>query len=239
VGPTILKFASYNIHSCVGRDGRYDPERISEVINQIQADAVGLQEVDAGYGKGSDLDLLARLSRDTGMDGISGATRLSPRGDFGNALLARWPIETVRLKSIGLPGREPRGVIDAGLDMGGVKIRMVVTHFGLRASERASQARELIRMTETIQESFLVVAGDFNEWARRGKALRRLNRFFGPSWPVRTFPSRLPLFSLDRIWVKPSGSVTQVHAHRSGLSRVASDHLPVVAQVSLDGVVRG
>jgi endonuclease/exonuclease/phosphatase family metal-dependent hydrolase len=79
-----------------------------------------------------------------------------------------------------------------------------------------------------------MLLGDLNEWLPLGRPLRWLHAYFGRPPAVRSFPALLPLMALDRIWVRPRRHLLSVQAHRSPASRVASDHLPVTAEISFE-----
>src|SRR5262245_18462070 len=111
-------------------------------------------------------------------------------------------------------------------------MRVIATHLGLRPGERAEQVRRLIAAVECDTPHPTLLSGDVNGWYLWGRPLRWLHSHFreAPATPP-TFPARRPLFALDRIWVSPVGSVRQVANHMSPLARVASDHLPLKAQI--------
>jgi endonuclease/exonuclease/phosphatase family metal-dependent hydrolase len=231
----LLTAVSYNIHQCVGTDGRRDPERVAAVIREINADIIGLQEIDfnpRGEKKSHQLDFLAEA---TGMSAIAGQTIRRLEAEFGNALLTRCEVGTVRLHDISVGRRQPRGVIDAEVAFQGRIIRVLVTHLGLAINERRRQAESLLRMLDAHGENydFTLVIGDINEWRPRGFASHRLDAYFGRLPAPRSFPSFFPVFSLDRIWVTPKAALQEIRTANDGLARVASDHLPVVATVDL------
>src|SRR3954470_14427795 len=217
-----LRIASYNVHGCRGSDGRKDASRIAEVIYELGCDTVGLQEVDYR------LDYIAgRL----GMQAVPGLTLVRHDGPFGNALLTTRPVLEVRRLALGYGRREPRNALDVDLEVGGGKLRVIVTHLGLFAAERRWQVRKLLEMVRDTEES-LVVLGDINEWFPLSRPLRWFNRLLGRSMAERSFPSRWPLFALDRVWVRPRRALLALKAHRSPIAAVASDHLPVKAIVA-------
>ncbi len=227
-----LSLASYNIHSCFGTDRKYLPERIVEVIQALDVDVVGLQEVDMGLLADGQpqLDFLASSLR---LTAIAGASFCDHRGHFGNALLTRLPIQSTRRIDLSVRRFEPRGAIDALLHIDGLGLRVVATHLGLNAAERRLQVRHLLHALDAEpQDRPWLMLGDFNEWRPTGGALRALNRRFGPSGTLRTFPSRFPMLPLDRIWIWPRPAVHRLHTYATPLSRVASDHLPIRAEVA-------
>ena len=222
---------SYNIHQCVGIDGKCDPQRIAAVIHDTKADIIGLQEVDfnlVGEKKSHQLDYLAEA---TGMKAVAGPTIRRTDLEFGNALLTRWEIGHVRFHDVTVVRRQPRGVIDAEIICKGKIVRVLVTHFGLALNERRRQAQSLIKILRQQKASYALtlVIGDINEWRPRGFALYSLDGHMGKAPSRRSFPSFFPVFALDRIWVKPRGALVQVKIANHGLARTASDHLPVLA----------
>jgi endonuclease/exonuclease/phosphatase family metal-dependent hydrolase len=225
--------ATYNIHRCVGMDWRHDAERVAGVIRELDADVIGLQEVDARYHVEDGDDQAEYLAAATGMTAVYGPALVRHSGSYGNAVLTRWPVKAVRRVEIGVNGREPRAVLDTDIEIAGFPVRVVVTHFGLRSSERRLQTEMLVRLLGMGDYACTILLGDFNEWAPIGHTLRRLNAVMGRSPAVRSFPSRLPTLALDRIWVHPVAALVQVRAHRSPLACRASDHLPVLGVVEL------
>jgi len=231
--PAVAVVATYNIHRCIGSDWRHDADRVASVIRELDADVVGLQEVDARYHIEDGDDQAEYLAGATGMSAVSGPALVHHRGSYGNAILTRWPVKAVRRVEIGVIGREPRAVLDTDLEIAGVGVRVVVTHFGLRSSERRLQTEMLARMLGPRDERCTILLGDFNEWTPMGHTLRRLNGLLGRSPAVRSFPSRCPALALDRIWVSPVSALVRLGAHRSRLACRASDHLPVLGEVQL------
>jgi endonuclease/exonuclease/phosphatase family metal-dependent hydrolase len=228
----VLALASYNIHRCFGTDRKYLPERIAEVIQALDADIVGLQEVDMRLlvdGR-PQLEFLAETLR---MNAIAGAAIQDHRGHFGNALLTRLPVDAVRRLDLSVRRFEPRGAIDSEMRFAGGALRVVATHLGLNAAERRLQVRYLLHALDGAPRGApCIVVGDFNEWKPTGGALRALNRRFGPSVALRTFPSRFPLLPLDRIWVWPPPAAHRVQVYATPLTRSASDHLPIRAEIT-------
>src|SRR5438552_12975204 len=217
-----LRIASYNVHGCVGTDRRKDAARIAAVIRELDCDTIGLQEVDYR------LDYIAQR---LGMQVVPGLTLVRHDGPYGNALLTRRKVLDVRRLELGYGRREPRNALDVDLDIGGQKLRVIVTHLGLFAPERRWQVRKLIELMRETEER-LVVLGDINEWFPFSRPVRWFNRLLGHSVVERSFPSRPPLFALDRVWVRPRPALLALKAHRSPLAALASDHLPVKAIVA-------
>lgn len=227
--------ASYNIHQCVGMDRRRDAGRIASVIRDLDCYAIGLQEVDSRAGPHADSMQLEYLARATGMEALAGPTILRHDGDYGNALLTRRPVLAVRRHDLSFAGSEPRGALDVDLEVDGHRVRVIVTHLGLRPAERRYQVKLLLRLLHPVEPGQVVVAlGDINEWLPIGRPLRWLHGLLGSPPSQRTFPTWFPLLALDRVWVRPRTSLIDVRTHAGPLARVASDHYPLKAVISLE-----
>jgi endonuclease/exonuclease/phosphatase family metal-dependent hydrolase len=226
-----ITLASYNIHLGIGNDGQFLPERIAGVLAELTADVIALQEVESGTG---DFDMFAYLRDRVGFTAVLGPTLEFAGRQYGNALLTRCRVLEVRRIDLSVPRREPRGALDVVLDCGGQPVRVVCTHLGLRPAERRHQIRSLLRSVEGYRAMPTVLMGDINEWFLWGRPLRWLHRRFGSARAGRTFPARLPLFALDRIWVTPSHLLRSVRVHSTPLARAASDHLPLIARMATD-----
>jgi len=226
-----LRVVSYNVHSCIGSDGRFAPERIAEVLAGLDADLVALQEVEERRVDGC---LVSELLADRlGMHAYPGPTLKRSDADYGNLLLARPAADGVMRHEISVPRREPRGIIEADFGLDDVQLRMFVTHLGLSGAERRKQLDLLLSVLERDGADVRVLAADFNEWFPIGRFHRRLGRGFGRSTRHKTFPATLPLLSLDRIYVAPATALKSSRIERSKLARNASDHLPVVCELAI------
>ena len=225
-----LRVATWNIHGGVGADGCYVPQRIVGVLHELDADIVALQEVASQEAHTS---FLADLERDTGYHVVAGFLRQHHGTDFGNAILSRFPVRKVERLDLAVERCEPRGALDVCIDLGlRPLLRVVATHLGLRPYERREQVRRILAKVECDSPHPTLLMGDLNEWYLWGRPLRWLHSHFRemPASP-RTFPSRRPLFALDRIWVSPAGSLRRLARHATPLARRASDHLPLIAEI--------
>jgi endonuclease/exonuclease/phosphatase family metal-dependent hydrolase len=232
-----VRVVTYNIHTCVGVDRRYDPGRISTVLREIDADIACLQEVDARRRSERHADQWAYLGAATGCRVVTGTGIRQPRGRFGNAILTRFPVLAARLIDLTVAGCEPRGAIDADVLIGERVLRVIATHFGLHAAERRQQANRLMAaLVEPVPSNrreahAVLLMGDLNEWRGRRGAILSLDRRLGPSAAPRTFPSWMPVLALDRIYADGRAILRDVGVYRSPLARLASDHLPLVGSL--------
>jgi endonuclease/exonuclease/phosphatase family metal-dependent hydrolase len=230
---TPITVVSYNIHRGIGLDRRRDLDRIAAVIAETGGDIVGLQEVirDDGTPVG---DQAVYLAERLGMSMIMGETRPhGAAGMYGNAILTRLPVVGSLRCDLSRGGREPRGCLRVDLGVDDVTLHVFNCHFGLAFRERREQLKLLAGF---IRDGGCggprVVLGDFNEW-HRGPVTRGLKlEFSSPMRRMRrTHPAMFPLFKLDRIYWDVELEGEDFHVHRSRLSRVASDHLPVMARL--------
>lgn len=234
-----LGLGSYNVHKAVGRDMRRDPARTIDVIGEIGADVVALQEVDRRFGAREGVLDLDMLHARTGLSPVPLTDRLgrSAHGWHGNLLLFRGA-EIEDARPVTLPGLEPRGAIVADMRVAGQPLRIIAAHLGLLHQSRLLQARRLTQEVEQAAGRPVILMGDLNEW-RLGvgcslmplrKGLRAVKR---SAATVNSFPSALPMLPLDRIISCHLVNLLGIETHDSPLARIASDHLPIKARVRL------
>lgn len=232
--------ATYNIHKCVGRDGRFSPARIGFALEELAADIIAIQEFDnRAIHKRPEMtpgDLASPLD----MHCIAQPTMEDPHGGFhGNLLLARYPISDVRHVDLGRSGPEIRRAILARVDLPAGGITVVATHLGLSVPGRRRQARVLVDAVEAFAQGRpVIMLGDFNEWLPIGGCNGILTDRFDGGTKRRSFPVRMPLLPLDRIWVGGGLTVEALRVHHTATTAEASDHLPVVADVSAASAIR-
>ncbi len=227
-----LTVASYNIHKARGLDGRVDLNRIRAVLEEIDADVIGVQEV---YNRQAEA-----LAHQLGLRLVMGVTwNRTDGGPYGNAVLTRLAIHDSHTFDLTHRRREPRGGVRVDVALEGLVLHLFNVHFGLGIRERAKQVNLLVREHILRQDlaGARVVVGDLNEWFP--SAVRRaLRRELHAPRVRRTHPSPLPLFALDRIYWDRALHGGRFHVHRSPLARVASDHLPVFARLKVPIVDR-
>lgn len=230
-----LSIGSYNVHSCVGLDRRCSPSRIASVLQELDCDIYALQEVDNEPGKDDDSQQLEYLSQEMSMAAVPGMRIVRHSGQYGNALLTRFPVISVHRHDLSY-GKwlEPRGALDVELDVDGRALRVIATHLGLSRSERRFQWRQLLAaIASSPPDHPTVVLGDMNEWFPRAGTLRDAHKILGEALAPPEFPSFAPFLALTRIWVRPVDAIVSIAVHRSQLARRASDHLPLRAVIDV------
>ena len=232
-----LRAATYNVHACVGRDGRYDADRVAAVIAELDADVVALQEftypASVALETRSPVVFVALDRYECALGPTRQRTRRAVLECFGNALLTRHPIVEVHRIDLSMERREPRGALAATIDAGGAPLHVLATHLGLRIHERRFQVSQILEYLDSVRDSTVVVLGDFNDWLPGRSAAHVLDRRLGRPPRPATFPVAWPLVALDRIWVEPRCALRRIDVHATPTARVASDHLPVVAEIDV------
>lgn len=228
-----ITFASYNIHKAVGLDRKRDPERILSVLHEIDADVIALQEADRRIGDRASVLPRAEID-DSPWRVVEVARRPRSIGWHGNALLVRREYDIHSSDALELPTIEPRGAACAEIGIEGHRLRIIGTHLDLSGLRRRDQIRAMLRFVERCEEDHpTIIMGDFNQWGRQTGAMRE----FGDGWqivtPGRSYPSRQPVAALDRIVASAHWTCLLAQVHHTGLSAVASDHLPVIATLEL------
>src|SRR5688500_6212731 len=203
-----LTVATYNIHRCVGRDGRFDPNRILNVLKGLDADVIALQEI--LWEPHDALHLLHQFAAQLNYRAIAGPTLLRRDGHYGNAILTRLDVRSVNHIDLSVAGHETRGAIDALLTGATGSVRVIATHLGLWPSERRKQMRRLLALLAGDTANPAVLMGDLNEWFLWGRPLRWLRAYFGHTPAPATYPARFPVFALDRIWTKPATELCSI-----------------------------
>ncbi|HVS54450.1 MAG TPA: endonuclease/exonuclease/phosphatase family protein [Opitutaceae bacterium] len=244
--PTV-RLMTYNTHGCGGMDGRVSPRRVAHVIRREMPDIVALQELDLGRRRSRAEDQAAIIAGAAEMKHVEFCPTVT-RGDehYGHALLSRWPMQVV--KRARLPNDpdswwvEPRSAIWARVDIEGRTINVITTHLGLGVRERMMQMAALCG-PEWIGgipgDEPVLLCGDFNMMpgsAPYRHALTRLadaQRIAPGHRPRSTFNSWRPLVRIDHIFVSAHFAAQKITVVRNDLTRVASDHLPLMADLKV------
>lgn len=227
-----LRIATYNIRKAVGLDRRRDPDRILRVISGLDADIVALQEADRRLPPREpvlDRELLRQV---TGLVPVPFEHGRKSLGWHGNGLLVRQGWRIVSFDHHDLPGVEPRGAVQAVLDIGGARMRVFGVHLGLLRAARRAQLTALLGIIGRGGWLPTLIAGDYNERSLR-VGLGRLSRRFAIVDAGPTFHARHPIFPLDRIAHSSEFRVDRAEVVKGQEAQLASDHLPLVAELSL------
>ncbi len=237
-----MRIATYNVHSCIGMDGRCAPERIAAVIAEMDADVVCLQELDVGRARTGAMDQAAEIARILAMQFHFNATIQEVTGRYGDAILSKTPFTLMRAGSFPnaprpLP-RESRGAIWIETTVDGHPWQIINTHFGLGHGERRLQAHWLVSdwIVPALSRTPVVVCGDFNSRPASmvhkilGDPLRDVFSEYRQRHS-RTFSTRWPLVCLDYIFVSPDVRVRLAECPRTPLAALASDHFPIFAEI--------
>lgn len=225
-----IRVMTWNIHGGVGPDGRRDMQRVVDLIRGQEPHVVALQEIDSRRRKASQVDAFAYLEEELGGHAHSSRLMRGPGGDYGHAVISRWPMSEARYHDLSYRQREPRAAIEITAHTPRGPLHLVATHLGLTFKERHYQA---LRLAEIVQRGSCptVLMGDLNDWIGRGSTQRILDELFPGHSHLRTFPSFFPLLPLDRIYCRPTAMLLSCWTVPS--ARLASDHLPVVADLAV------
>jgi endonuclease/exonuclease/phosphatase family metal-dependent hydrolase len=230
-----VKVVSWNIHRCFGTDRKYRPDRIVEALREIDGDVIALQEVDSSLRAEDGRDQLSYIASGLQMKAVMGPTLARDYGVYGNAILSRYPLMSSEEFDLSYRKVEPRGALAAVIEAPFGRVRIVNTHLGLKHWERVFQIDKLLGGLVWRTEKHTILLGDFNEWLPISGNNLRLERAFGGGIPrLKTFPSPWPRFSLDRIFLSGPASDLEYEVPRTPVTRVASDHLPIVLRFSLN-----
>jgi endonuclease/exonuclease/phosphatase family metal-dependent hydrolase len=235
--PTVVRVATYNIHRSRGLDGRTRPDRIADVLQGVGADIIALQEVvGAGPWHGGHAEAIGAA---LGMGWVMAAARELRRHAFGNVILSRFPIVHHARYDLSWKTCEPRCCQRVDVDLGGRLLHMYNVHFGTAILERRVQAERLAGIVADRRVvGPKVVLGDFNEWTRGPASALLSERLQGLDLAAhlrrrRTYPGVLPLVHLDHIYYEGAVEVGHVELVRTRRALIASDHLPLVAELSI------
>lgn len=229
--PRKLRLASYNIRKAKGVDGRYDPGRIIDILAQLEADVVAVQEVDFRWrGRPAALSA-AMIAGHTDYEIVPVPGAGDSLGFHGNALLVRRGTLVQAVTPLILPGLEPRGALRADLDIGG-RFSIIATHLGLTRYHRQGQLAA-IRAGLAPDALSSVIMGDFNEWSA-DRGLDPLRADFAVHAPGKSFHAAMPMAALDRIALSRDITLIDGGVVQTPQSLKASDHLPVWGDVVID-----
>lgn len=229
----MIKVASYNMRKAIGTDRRRMPERTLEVLREIDADIIALQECDRRLGERAGVITAHLLDEHTPWVAVPLAIRAKSMGWHGNALLVRKDATVSGQRRIEIPALEPRGAVRADVTTNGVTLRVVGMHLDLSGLWRRKQAHAILTEVDGCTPQLpSVLMGDLNEWTPRSGCLRDFGRThcFAETGP--SFHARHPVGRLDRIMVSSELTIVDAGVHHSAAARKASDHLPIWATLA-------
>jgi endonuclease/exonuclease/phosphatase family metal-dependent hydrolase len=246
----LIRVLSYNMHRAIGVDRLFRPERIAKVINHHQADIVLLQEVDVGVPRSRKLDLAKEMAEAAGYPHF--ATGLNVKlfkGKYGNATLSKFPITRSRNINLTVGKRKARGCLHTTIEINNSldfvqNVEVFNLHLGLSSQERVRQVGLLIHseeFTTLAPDAPCLVGGDLNDWRTRLAPIFTdilnfecaSNHSSGYHNPYLTYPSFSPTGGLDKIFYRGPMELIRRKRCWMGITRLASDHLPVIAEFEL------
>ena len=249
-----LRVATYNIHKGVrgvGPRKRLEIHNLGLGIEALDADLVFLQEVRSFHHRearhfertwfGWPREGQAEFLAPEGYEVAYRTNAVTRHGEHGNALLSRWPLGDIGHHDVSDHRFEQRGLLHVPVQWSGFTLHAVVAHLGLMHASRVRQVERLAAFIEANvpRDELLVVAGDFNDWGEkldapmRERGLHRAAVKGAGAARHNTFPSRVPVFSLDRIYMRGLRCLSTTVPRGTAWARM-SDHLPFVAELEPD-----
>jgi endonuclease/exonuclease/phosphatase family metal-dependent hydrolase len=220
------------MRKAIGTDRRRRPERTLEVLRELDADVIALQEADRRFGARASAIPLHMIEEHSDYKPVAFDARDGSLGWHGNALLVRKNVDVLHKELLHLPSLEPRGAVMADICLNGEELRVVGMHLDLSGLWRRQQARSILHHLETRESAMpAVLMGDLNEWSVRGGCLRDFGHHLAFAECGRSFHVRRPVARLDRIMVTPGLGIDECGVHHSAAARKASDHYPVWAKL--------
>lgn len=231
-----FRIVTYNIHKCRGLDGRVRPQRIVEVLREVDADIIALQEILSGNGC-PEVGQVRFIAESLGFNCAFGENRRIDGSAYGNAILTHLPIVMQENYDLSHGRCEERGCLRADIAVRNEVLHVYNVHLGTAYVERRHQGRKLMESDIFTRDDVTgprILLGDFNEWLP-GLSSRLFREHFGSVdlrthlGRRRTYPGALPLVHLDHIYFDDSLLLQQAVLFRTGRTLLASDHLPLVA----------
>lgn len=245
-----LRVLTMNAHKGFGfLNRRFVLHELRHAVRAVGADIVFLQEVhgthsghSARIGDWPEASQYEFLADEIWPDFAYGRNAVYPHGHHGNALLSKFPIVSWENRDVSIAGHEERGLLHCTLSIPSraTPLHAICVHLGLKETHRARQLELLAHVIDTHVPASapLLVAGDFNDWRSRAHHLLQqragLHEVFVRAHGVaaKTFPARLPLLQLDRIYVRNMRADAPLVLPRSPWARL-SDHAPLAAEIAL------
>ena len=247
-----VRVMTYNVHSCIGLDGRLSPERIARVIGRHEPDIVAIQELDCGRVRTDGVDQPHWIAKELEMMYHFHPAIHIEEERYGTAILSRYPLRLVQAKALptlnGSRFIEPRGAIWTEIDVAATKLQFFSTHLGLNRYERMLQAQALVGaqwMGHPDCQGPVILAGDFNALPSSPvcriltRKLRDVQAALKDHGPQATWFSRYPMGRIDHIFIGPQIEVSRITVPRTQMDKIASDHLPLIVDLNLNDSQQG
>ncbi len=244
--PRTLRVMTYNVHSCIGMDGKLAPERIARVIALHAPDIVALQELDVGRQRSNGVDQAALIARHLEMEQLFHPALHVEEERYGDAILTHLPMRLVKAGPLPSPPsrrpREPRGALWVTVDLDGIEIQVLNTHLGLMPQERKVQVEALLGpdwLANSACRGPVVLCGDFNALPKSpvcrelGTRLQDVEAGQPRKRRNGTFFGRFPFARIDHVFVGGDVIVNDIQIPETTLTRLASDHLPLIVDLCL------
>ncbi|TWU46860.1 endonuclease/exonuclease/phosphatase family protein [Rubripirellula reticaptiva] len=243
-----LRVMTYNTHHCIGMDGKCRPLRIANVISSVDADIIALQEMDVNRQRSGSQDQTAFIAAHLGMSHCFFPVWLSDAEQYGLSIISRFPMSVVQQKVLTdfdhRDKREARGAIWVSIETNAGRVHVLNTHLGLTQKERSKQVDELLSerwLSDLPKKEPVIFAGDLNA-GPTSQTMKRLTKLMHCAQtlaedhqPQKTFASVMPMRRIDHILVSHHFRVERVNVPKTHTAVVASDHLPVCAELVLFG----
>lgn len=235
------RIVTYNVHRCVGNDRQLDVPRVADVLARLEPDIVALQELDVGRARTNNVDQANEIAERLEMTCRFHPAMRVEEELYGDAILSAYPERLIQSGPLPghprLPQLEPRGALWLEVDVAGVPVQVINTHLGLVPREQRLQAAFLAGQAWLGHPRCTgprILLGDFNAtgtsvvYRTLTAKLAAARRLAPNRQPTSTFPSPLPVLRIDHVFVSPEIVVRDVFAPFDPLTRLASDHLPLV-----------
>lgn len=240
--PDRVRVMTYNVHSCIGMDGRLSPERTARTIARFDPDIIALQELDVRRSRTGGVDQAELIARYLHMDYRFHPAIHMEDERYGDAILSRFPMRLVRAAALpGIPHLEPRGALWVAVDLGeGMEVNVINTHLGLTAPERRMQAQALLSPDWIGHPDCcdpVILCGDFNSIPSSlvcrmlRTRLRDVQLEHETHRPRATFFTRFPMARIDYVFVSPGVGIRDIDVPSGARVRVTSDHLPLIVDL--------
>ncbi len=227
----MFNVVTYNVHSAVGIDRRFDPDRITRVLRRCEAAVIALQEVGWHHRGERHFDQFAFYAQELGMTCIEGPTKHHAHAHFGNAVLTTLPVRRFLVVDLTVPLELPRGAILAELDGPTGPFTLINMHLGLTAIHRRAQLRRLFPHLAGWKPPY-VICGDYNSWKLTARTQRLLARLAPDATRLPSFRAPYARIPIDRVQVSTEFRLLTAWRPEDRDTFLASDHLPVVARIA-------